>query len=175
MPTTPLAMKLRRWLVVVIIALLLVVGARVAVLDIVGAIALFISLNIGVCVVDEKSSTVWTACFGASLLTGAVLDTASVGIIWARAPQLFLSKTLPFYYNVVNGVLALGPVLESSGAFLCFLLYKEHVAGEGSDIAIIDPFGPVSSGYGTAEFTHCPNTSAKQHFQGQAYRLESTI
>lgn len=184
---TPFALSMRKWVILVLILQALCAFARFYVLDIFGGFFMLLTCGIGYYSVRDSVDMTWLTCWGVMVFINGIFDTVILISRAVKSPMPFFSKEAGWLYNTVNAFLLLGPISEFLGAWMAYLIYKDHQSYFQDDLER-DPFGGGGTRVGGGVYRYgagdsydrpaarrqdVPQSQNFRAFQGDGQRLGS--
>mmetsp|Transcript_127036 Transcript_127036/g.179335 ORF Transcript_127036/g.179335 Transcript_127036/m.179335 type:complete len:188 (-) Transcript_127036:126-689(-) len=173
-PPTPFALRVRPWLIFVFASLAAVAVARLALLDLTGGFFLVLAVVMGYLAIRKGMNIAWLLCLAMILFLNSLLDGFLVVALGMRTDWRFFFQKQPWYLLLGRLLTVAGPVLEFLGAWLCWGVYKDHLAHmPSSEVFLVDSEQPIQAPSYQATEPPCAPAAPRRFaaFTGHAHRL----
>eukprot|EP00439_Symbiodinium_sp_Y106_P021849 s2630_g2.t1 len=142
----PFALRVRPWLIFVFASLAAVAVARLALLDLTGGFFLVLAVVMGYLAIRKGMNIAWLLCLAMILFLNSLLDGFLVVALGMRTDWRFFFQKQPWYLLLGRLLTVAGPVLEFLGAWLCWGVYKDHLAHmPSSEVFLVDSEQPIQA------------------------------
>mmetsp|Transcript_40046 Transcript_40046/g.74653 ORF Transcript_40046/g.74653 Transcript_40046/m.74653 type:complete len:190 (-) Transcript_40046:107-676(-) len=175
-PPTSFALRVRPWLIGIFASLAAVAVARLALLDLTGGFFLVLAVLMGYLAIRKGMNIAWLLCLAMILFLNSLLDGFLVVALGMRTDWQSFFQKQPWYILLGRLLTIAGPVLELVGAWLCWGVYKDHLAHvPSSEVFLLDAEQPPQApSYQATEPHPAPSAPARRSFaafSGPAHRL----
>lgn len=138
-PPTSFALRMRPWLLLIFVLLLIVAVARFIILDVMGGFFVVLTVMIGWYSLREGINMTWLLCLAIILFLNSIFDSFIILSHVVRSQGKYIGRHFPWYINLIRAAMLAGPIIELVGACMCWFVYKDHVLNLSLETGFLGP------------------------------------